>query len=121
MKKAIQRYRTRAFLAQQGRCCYCNFKMWLGDDHQFRQQYNVSRAQSRHFQCTAEHIIPRCDGGSDAPDNIAAACYRCNHLRHARKIPMQRKSYKDHVNRRVLRGAWHVVNVNSLGLSSREN
>ena len=30
---------------------------------------------------TADHIVPRCQGGTDAFDNLAGACSRCNNLR----------------------------------------
>jgi hypothetical protein len=31
-----------------------------------------------------DHIIPRSLGGGDEPDNLAAACYRCNEFKRAK-------------------------------------
>ena len=31
---------------------------------------------------TIDHIIPRCEGGSDELSNLRLACYPCNHGRH---------------------------------------
>jgi 5-methylcytosine-specific restriction endonuclease McrA len=31
-----------------------------------------------------DHIIPQSAGGSDEPDNLAAACYRCNEFKWAK-------------------------------------
>ncbi|MDR6535601.1 HNH endonuclease [Variovorax soli] len=35
------------------------------------------------FECTAEHKIACQDGGKDTRANIVAACWHCNHQRHA--------------------------------------
>lgn len=32
---------------------------------------------------TVDHVVPRSRGGTDAPANTKAACYRCNQLRNA--------------------------------------
>ncbi|VAW39313.1 hypothetical protein MNBD_CHLOROFLEXI01-856, partial [hydrothermal vent metagenome] len=31
-----------------------------------------------------DHILPRSLGGGDEPDNLAAACYRCNEFKRAK-------------------------------------
>jgi hypothetical protein len=31
-----------------------------------------------------DHVLPRALGGSDTPDNLCAACYRCNEYRGAK-------------------------------------
>lgn len=56
--------RTRAAEAQSWRCCWCGRRMCEDSD--------------RRDSVTAEHAIPRSLGGGDDPDNIAAACARCN-------------------------------------------
>jgi hypothetical protein len=33
------------------------------------------------FACTAEHLVPQSQGGTDDPQNIAAACKLCNNSR----------------------------------------
>jgi 5-methylcytosine-specific restriction endonuclease McrA len=33
-------------------------------------------------EITLDHIVPRSQGGSNAPWNLRLACYACNHGRH---------------------------------------
>ncbi|TIN10363.1 HNH endonuclease [Mesorhizobium sp.] len=69
MGKAGPRPELRAVLRkkQGGRCCYCQIKMRI----------SFSNCK-RHDAETLEHLDRRTDGGSNARDNIALACYRCN-------------------------------------------
>lgn len=39
-----------------------------------------------------DHLIPRCDGGSDDDWNLRAVCWHCNHLRNA-SLPMDYALY----------------------------
>ncbi|MEJ8811404.1 HNH endonuclease [Variovorax ureilyticus] len=66
MKSRLQKHRTSAIRQQHGRCIYCE------------------RPMGQH--ATAEHLHPRQDGGTDCRENIAAACRRCNHRRHAEPV-----------------------------------
>lgn len=69
MGKAGPRPELRATLRQKqgGRCCYCRVKM------------RISFSNSKHpYAETLEHLDRRADGGSNARDNIALACYDCN-------------------------------------------
>jgi len=50
-----------------GKCLHCNGHLLVSLDGA-----PISRA-------TVEHIIPRAHGGTDAPENLALACARCNH------------------------------------------
>ncbi|MDN4590254.1 hypothetical protein DBA29_17325 [Xenophilus aerolatus] len=59
-----QKHRRFAALEQRGLCIYCCRPM--GRD------------------ATAEHLRPRCSGGTDRRSNIAAACHACNQARHSR-------------------------------------
>ncbi|WP_371435031.1 HNH endonuclease [Polaromonas sp.] len=43
----------------------------------------MPRRQVRFRKCTTEHLVAQRDGGQDTPENIAAACERCNWKRHA--------------------------------------
>ncbi|MFI8608002.1 HNH endonuclease [Pseudomonas sp. NPDC077649] len=104
---SIQKHRKTAFTQQNGKCCYCGFRMWLDSADTFAKQHGITVKQARHFQCTAEHLQARQDGGRDARSNIAAACIRCNQLRHQRKNPMAPAQYQQHVKRRVKKGGWH--------------
>lgn len=69
--KAKKAMRARLEAEQGHRCCYCGvrFGAWVG------------HWTPRLTRATLEHIIPRCEGGSDDWENLAAACLRCNKLR----------------------------------------
>lgn len=59
--------RDRLAEAQNWRCCYCPVRMMgIGSD-----------ADAPTF----EHIVQKCDGGTDDLDNIAIACRQCNNVR----------------------------------------
>ncbi|MCB9677352.1 MAG: HNH endonuclease [Alphaproteobacteria bacterium] len=49
-----------------GKCIHCNTRLQVGLDGT-----PISRA-------TIEHILPRTHGGTDAIENVALACARCN-------------------------------------------
>lgn len=95
MPSNIQRFRMAAFVRQQGRCYYCDAPMWI-----------ASSCGSRHLQCTAEHLVARCDGGHNRAENIVAACAYCNHTRHKRKRPQDAHAYRLHVQNRIRLGRW---------------
>ncbi|MCJ1879618.1 HNH endonuclease [Pseudomonas nitroreducens] len=99
--------RTRAFSRQQGRCYYCGCPMWQTNPDLFAQSHGVTRRQARAFQCTAEHLLARQDGGKDSLENIAAACLECNRRRHKRIYDMSAQAYLAHVRNRMDRGRWH--------------
>jgi hypothetical protein len=52
--------------ALQGKCIHCNAKQTITLEGR-----PISRS-------TVEHIVPQCHGGTDALDNLAIACSRCN-------------------------------------------
>lgn len=106
---SLKKHRQSAFAHQNGKCCYCGFAMWQDSPESFAEHYGISVKQARFFQCTAEHLHARQDGGGDIRSNIAAACIRCNQLRHARKVAMSPEKYQCHVQKRVKRGGWHVA------------
>jgi hypothetical protein len=49
-----------------GKCIHCNCMVCIGLDG------------SRVKRATLEHIVPRCHGGTNALENLAIACGRCN-------------------------------------------
>lgn len=57
------------FVRQKGLCCYCERKMRLLKG--YAKTLEPDRA-------TREHLQRKSDGGSNANDNIAAACFECN-------------------------------------------
>lgn len=97
--------RQLAFEHQAGLCYYCDHPMWTRDPESFAKHHGITR-QASWLQCTAEHLVARSEGGTNSPDNIAAACRWCNRRRHARKQPMEPKAFRAHVRRRMSRGAW---------------
>ena len=50
-----------------GKCIHCNRRLMIGADG------------SPLGRETVEHIVPRNHGGTDAIENLAIACSRCNH------------------------------------------
>ena len=111
MTNSIAKNRNTAFQRQNGHCCYCGFKMWQKSPAEFAKAHGISAAQARHFQCTAEHLQARQDGGTDRLGNIAAACLRCNNLRHARAKPPQPPEYQELVQKRLSKGKWHSLPI----------
>ena len=49
-----------------GKCLHCGTRLVVGDD---------GRARGA---ATLEHVFPQSQGGTDAVDNLAIACARCN-------------------------------------------
>ena len=105
MSTQLLRSRQAAFLRQCAKCFYCGVTMSPSN-----------AAGPRSLRCTAEHLIPRCQGGRDRPDNIVAACVHCNQTRHRRKRPPTPQSYREEVRRRISRGGWHPQWVFQRGL-----
>jgi 5-methylcytosine-specific restriction endonuclease McrA len=88
MGKSISRLRSLAFENQRGRCYYCALPMFEGDPVAFCRLWKLTPRQSKSFLCTAEHLIPRSEGGKNSKANIVAACLQCNQTRHrCRKVP----------------------------------
>lgn len=106
-KSTLIKSRQAAFLAQGGRCFYCDHVMWVSEPEKFSQQFAVRQAQLWRFQCTAEHLLPRELGGGDTRDNIVAACAYCNHQRHRPKRVREPLEHRALVLRRLARGRWH--------------
>lgn len=113
------RNRERAFHAQGGRCYYCHCAMWRGDELvAFCERHSLTKSQALGLRSTAEHLNARCDGGGDSADNIVAACHRCNSGRHRRKVAPQASSFVALVERKVVRGKWHVFDIRGHRLRS---
>ena len=98
--------RSKAFIAQEGRCFYCGGLMWLDNLDQFATKLAISYRQAAALQCTAEHLLPRSDGGRDCARNIVAACKYCNMQRHRRKRVRSAEEHQKFVRRRILVGRW---------------
>ena len=107
MSNPISKPRLHAFRNQAGLCYYCKSPMWLDDVGSFAMKHKISILAAARFQCTAEHLTARCDGGSNGENNIVAACLFCNQNRHRRKIPPAPHKYREQIQRRLKRGKWH--------------
>jgi len=115
--QSLSRIRSEAFRRQAGRCFYCNVLMWTDDCVAFAKRHGLSPRAARWLQCTAEHLRARQDGGRESRENIAAACWVCNHRRHAqRKVVPTPDAYRVRVRKRVSRKAWHPPQVFERGL-----
>lgn len=107
MSNPISKPRLDAFHHQAGLCYYCKSPMWLNAIEDFAITHDISLSAAARFQCTAEHLIARCDGGSNRKNNIVAACRFCNSKRHQRKIPPSPFKYRVQIQRRLKQGKWH--------------
>jgi hypothetical protein len=58
------------------------------------------------LRSTAEHLKARCEGGTNARDNIVAAHHICNARRHKRKRAPQPSEFRELVRKRVANGRW---------------
>jgi len=108
MPNYLRNKRVAAFNRQNGLCFYCDQPMWLHDTFTFSILHGITLKQARDFQCTAEHLVARCDGGNNSEKNIAAACLCCNQRRHKRKNPPDPENYQRLVRQKLERNKWHV-------------
>lgn len=117
MPKSHVNARSNACTHQSGRCYYCQVLMAVGDISRFARQYGLSERQARRHLCTAEHLQPRWEGGTNCRANIVAACWHCNKLRHARSKALAPPAFKSLVQKRIAQGRWHSAYVFMRGLA----
>jgi 5-methylcytosine-specific restriction endonuclease McrA len=108
-RKRIARNRAKAYENQSGRCCYCKSPMWATNSRAYARTYGLTRREARQFRSTAEHKLARRDGGPNTADNIAAACYRCNHERHVPRMALDPNAYQIYVETLIAKGEWITV------------
>ena len=106
MTTSIQKARARAAVAQEHRCYYCGLPMWERDPDTFASAHGLTKRQVQLLHCTAEHLLSRSDGGSNAAVNLVAACRYCNSHRHHVSRPLDPARYREYVLRRMQRGRW---------------
>lgn len=114
MPKSLAKFRNEAFIRQQGRCFYCNFPMWLDSPATYATKHKLTKGEVNRFQCTAEHLHARQDGGQNNQANIVAACLFCNQKRHARPTPLPVEPYKQLVTKRLKNRRWHPAQYRCL-------
>src|SRR4249919_2488534 len=105
--KSLVRHRSAACVKQGNRCYYCTTAMWSGSPDLFCRKFRLRRAEALKFQCTAEHLHPKQNGGTNCAANIVAACRTCNLRRHKPRKPANPTDYRTHVRARVAKEKWH--------------
>ena len=106
MPTMLIKSRQKAFQQQSGCCIYCYKPMWIGCLEDFAIQFRITRRQAKFYQCTAEHLLARQDGGKNGLNNIAAACKYCNQQRHKSKLPLHPVKYQQYVQGKVSKNCW---------------
>lgn len=106
--KRLKTLRTLAFHAQNGRCFYCAFPMWLSSP----DELGLCPRSARPFQCSAEHLLAKQDGGSDTPENVVAAHVVCNQRRHRITPPPSPDTYLTRVSLKIAKNKWHPRSLN---------
>ncbi|TPG04337.1 HNH endonuclease [Sphingomonas oligophenolica] len=102
------------FNSQSGRCHYCRTPMWRGSPADFATVHAISLASAGQLQATAEHLIPRSEGGPNTAANIVAACRYCNTHRHKARAALLPEMYLRKVRKRLLSGKWHRMLLTSV-------
>ena len=80
--------------AQGHRCAYCGVPMILRSERIMKPKGKHRKTPpapamnwrsyskwKKFRRATVDHIIPRCDGGTDAVENLVVACLLCNQYR----------------------------------------
>lgn len=79
---------------QASRCYYCGHHMWLKRPAAFVATERIPAQHVEFYQCTAEHLCARSEGGRDTARNIVAACRFCNAMRHRVPLPLSPNNTK---------------------------
>ena len=97
--RRLVRHRHAAWLRQGGCCYYCDRATWEEVAETFAGGQGLTKRQIRLLRSTAEHLIARQDGGTDAAANIVSACWFCNSRRHRTRRPLDAARYRLRVQR----------------------
>jgi hypothetical protein len=116
----LRKLRRQAAQKQTWLCFYCRLPTWDAGPTEFLGQYAISPGLAKRFQCTAEHLEAKCDGGKDVQINIVAACIFCNATRHKAKNPLNATKHAAVVRLRMAKGKWHPPQVME-ALAKRKN
>ncbi len=108
LRSSLKKQRTKAYKIQKGLCYYCNLPMWNTDRFDFASKFHISNKAANLFQCTGEHLLPHCKGGTSRSKNIVASCKFCNQQRHRRKVVLEPKDYYNFVQNRISKGRWNI-------------
>ncbi|MBS1999134.1 MAG: HNH endonuclease [Cyanobacteria bacterium SZAS LIN-2] len=116
MPASLKKQRSHAYRNQEARCIYCNAATWDKDPSEFMARYGLTFERAKRFQCTAEHLRARCDGGAHDRSNIAAACLVCNQRRHRFTPAPNPERYAKIVRAAVEQRQWHRLWVFDVGI-----
>jgi hypothetical protein len=95
-----QMHRRKAAISQSHLCFYCRSPMWETESElpRFAARHGLQPTQAELLRCTAEHLKPRSEGGTDAANNIVAACLYCNRSRHQARVPLESERFRQRVS-----------------------
>jgi hypothetical protein len=85
--------------------------MWLENPEAFATRHHLRLSQVMQLRATAEHLVARCDGGSNDQTNIDAAHELCNRRRHLRKVAPPPEQFRALVQGRLKNNRWHDPEV----------
>lgn len=100
---SIQSARNCACIRQGGCCYYCGLPMLPASTPHAKRLPGLRES--------AEHLVARKDGGSNAGSNIVGAHITCNQRRHARSRQLLPDAYQALVRSRVEKGRWFHESV----------
>lgn len=116
----LSNIRRTKMLAQEGRCYYCGLPMWDPALKDAAPAICLTPAMQKYLLCTAEHLHPRSEGGTNSASNIVAACWYCNTRRHHWKAAPAPDAYRAHVQKRMAKGKWLAAHLGGrVGIEGR--
>ena len=89
----LSKLRDQALVRQHGKCCYCDVLLLPPG--------------TGPLSATAEHLVPRSEGGATDIVNIAAACRYCNSTRARAKQTLSPDAFRKRALARLSQGRWH--------------
>ncbi|MBA3864252.1 MAG: restriction endonuclease [Erythrobacter sp.] len=105
--KKVSKIRDFRVRQQKETCFYCCQPIWCENHSDFASRFGITEQSAKRLQATAEHLLARSEGGTDALDNVVAACWFCNTQRHRSKRPLSPEAYIKKVRSRLDKGRWH--------------
>jgi len=95
--------------AQNNRCCYCQFEMFLPDPK-----------GTKLGRMTIEHVIPQAEGGDDSWYNLVAACWLCNGVRQHHNAERFLRIVQKLLLNPIIRKQWHNFSKHEIRLLKKE-
>lgn len=83
------RRRDALWTTQGGLCWYCGVEVAHSTDWTPTETGFILNSPRR--SCAIEHQIPRCNGGTNAPENLVLACAPCNSQKGRRDVEQYRE------------------------------